>query len=181
MTYQESLQKLGETTERALLSHLQQYLAAEITLDMFTELSAVLIAAGQQQGRYAAELSFLAWLQSLGKNPVPVAAAQLDHYADTDRLRKAVQSVVGAGVIDPEQASARLGRLAYAETVEASQRSFSEVMRESGEADGWVRSLEAGACQLCEWWGRDGQEWPVDHEMPTHKGCTCTQIPIPSS
>ena len=181
MTYQESLQKLGETTERALLSHLQQYLAAEITLDMFTELSAVLIAAGQQQGRYAAELSFVSWLQSLGKNPVPVAAAQLDHYADTDRLRKAVQSVVGAGVIDPEQVSARLGRLAYAETVEASQRTFSEVMRESGEAGGWVRSLEAGACQLCEWWGRDGQEWPLDHEMPTHKGCTCTPIPIPSS
>lgn len=177
MTYQEVLQNLGETTERALVSHLQQYLDGSITLDMLTDLSVVVISTAQQQGRIAAELSFLAWLQSAGFAAEPVAAAQVAHYADTGRLRKAVGTVVGTGVLDPEVTAQRLGRLAYSEAVESSQAAFAEAMRESGKVEGWTRGLEPGACELCRWWSREGRVWPVDHTMPTHKGCTCTPVP----
>ena len=43
---------------------------------------------------------------------------------------------------------------------------------------GWTRGLNSGACQLCQWWSRDRQVWPLDHRMPTHKGCGCYPVPV---
>lgn len=177
MTYQETLQNLGETTERSVIARLREYTAGRITLDTLTELAVTVIAAAQQQGRYAAELSLVAWLQAAGHPARPVAAPQLDHYADPQRLRKAIGTIVDTGVLDPDVTERRMARLAYSETVESSQAAFGQAMRKSGVVNGWVRGLEPRACELCRWWARDGRVWPVDHTMPTHKGCTCTPIP----
>ena len=50
-------------------------------------------------------------------------------------------------------------------------------MSRSQLVEGWTRSV-SGACQLCNWWSRDGRVWPKDHTMPRHKGCRCTQNPV---
>ncbi|QLY27972.1 hypothetical protein H0264_21385 [Nocardia huaxiensis] len=55
---------------------------------------------------------------------------------------------------------------------------FNQAMKQNDRVTGWVRELEPGACQLCTWWWRDGQVWHKDHEMPTHKGCTCVANPV---
>ena len=176
MSYQDALERLGTTAERSILAELGRYTSGQISLDTFVDLAATVVALGQQQGRLAAELAVLAWLQSIGAAPVPVAAPPIEHYMDSKRVRDAIWTVVGSGA--QEQLEMRLGRLAHAETVESSQRAFNEALQRSGLAEGWIRGLEAGACQLCRWWWREGQAWPVDHVMPTHKGCTCTPIPV---
>lgn len=176
MSYQDALERLGTTAEKSILAELGRYTSGQISLDMFVDLAATVVALGQQQGRLAAELAVLAWLQSIGAAPVPVAAPPIEHYMNSRRVRDAIWTVVGSGA--QEQLEHRLGRLAHAETVESSQRAFNEALARSGLAEGWIRGLESGACQLCRWWWREGQAWPVDHVMPTHKGCTCTPIPV---
>lgn len=176
MTYQEALTRLGESTERAVLAELQNYYAGVISLDQFVDLAGTVVMLGQQQGRIAAELSLVAWLQGIGAAADPIAAAPLAHFQDHGRIRDALWTITAGGGND--QVKNRLSRMAYSETVESSQRAFLEALKESNHAGGWVRGLEPGACQLCRWWSRDGQEWPVDHVMPTHPGCTCTPIPV---
>lgn len=178
MSYQEILDNIGATTERALVREYKRFLAGEISAKTFTDLGVVLIGTGQAQGRMAAEVALMSWLQeTVTSTAVPVAAKALEHYQDLDRLERALGTVLTTGALDAETIEKQLGRLAYAETVEASQRAFQEGMKKSDQVGGWIRGLEPNSCQLCQWWSRDGQVWPVDHQMPTHKGCTCTPIP----
>lgn len=178
MSYQEALDNIGKTTERALVSSYQRVVAGAMSMALFQDLAVTLIALGQAQGRMAAEVSFLAWLQAtIGADALPVAAAPLPHYRDEKRLRKAIVTVTEKGDLDQAAVESQLGRLAFAETVESSQRAFGEAMEQSPHAESWVRGLEPKACELCVWWWRDGRVWPKSHSMPTHKGCTCTPIP----
>lgn len=179
MTYQEALQRLGETTERSLLSLFGQYRSGMLTHDQFIRLGAQVIGVAHQQGRMVAELSLLSWLRTVDPEAVPVAAPAHDHYTDVARLERALQTTAPAAGDDAAaaEASRRLGRLAYAESVESSQQAFHEGMLRTALVEGWTRGLEPDACQLCRWWWREGQVWPKEHRMPTHKGCTCTPIP----
>lgn len=177
MSYQQALENLGKTTERAVLRDFGSYLDDRITLQTFVELSTVTISAAQQQGRYAAELALMSWLQAAGLEPVPAAAPVIEHYADSERVRTGLNTIVSLGVIDPDHVGNQLRRIAYAETVESSQQSFSEILRRSEYVDGWTRATEADACELCEHWARGGKTFGTDQPMPTHKGCTCTQVP----
>lgn len=182
MTYQEALQRLGETTERSLLSLFGQYRSGMLTHDHFIRLGAQVIDLAHQQGRMVAEVSLLSWLRTVDPEAVPVAAPAHDHYSDVARLERAMQTTVPspaatAGDDAAAEAARRLGRLAYAESVESSQQAFHEGMLRTALVEGWTRGLEPGACQLCRWWWREGQVWPKEHRMPTHKGCTCTPIP----
>lgn len=178
MTYMEALEKLGKTTEREIRRLFGLYLGAEITSSLFVELGTVAVSLGQQQGRYMAELSLLSWLDAHKGSAKPVAAKPIEHYQDSDRVRKGLETVIADGVVDPDETARRLERLAFSETVESSQRSFGAAMAKAPEVKGWVRGLEPDACELCNWWSRDGRVWPADHTMPTHKGCVCTPIPM---
>lgn len=177
MTYMDALEKLGRTTEREIRRLFGLYLGAEISANLFVDLGTVAVSLGQQQGRYMAELSLLSWLEAHKGSARPVAAAPIEHYQDSNRVRKGLETVIGDGIIDPDETARRLERLAFAETVESSQRSFGAAMAKAPEVKGWTRGLEPDACQLCNWWSRDGRVWPADHTMPTHKGCTCTPVP----
>src|SRR5699024_2639931 len=98
MSYQDALEQLGSTAERSILNELRRYTSGQISLDTFVDLAATIVALGQQQGRMAAEVSLLAWLQSIGAAAVPVAAPPIDHYMNSDRVRDAIWTVVGTGV-----------------------------------------------------------------------------------
>lgn len=177
MTYMDALRNLGQSAERELNRLLDQYVSGAITSALLVELGTVAVSLGQQQGRLMAEIAMLSWLEAHGHAAVPVAAARIEHYADSGRVRRGIETIMAAGVLDPDVTGQRLSRLAHAETVESSQQSFGQIMKESPHVSGWVRGLEPKACELCRWWDRDGTIWPTDHTMPTHKGCVCTPIP----
>lgn len=177
MTYMDALAQLGDSTEREVSRLFALYTAGAVTRDQFVDLATVSISLGQQQGRVMAEVSLLAWLDAAGLPPVPVAAAPIAHYTDSDRVRRGLGTIMADGVLDPDVTEKRLRRLGHAETVEASQQSFGKSMQQSPYVSGWTRGLEPKACELCRWWDRDGTIWPTDHTMPTHKGCVCTPIP----
>ena len=77
-----------------------------------------------------------------------------------------------------EVPEAIIARLARAETFTAGQSAYSDGIASSPHTKGWIRGLEPDACQLCRWWWREGRVWPKAHPMPTHKGCTCSPIPV---
>ena len=177
MSYMESLERLGDSTEREVSRLFSLYTAGSVTRDEFVDLATVAVSLGQQQGRAMAEVSLLAWLDAAGVVASPVAAQPIAHYTDSERVRKALHTVMGAGVLEPDVIEKQLRRLSFSETVESSQRAFAKAMHESGQVEGWTRGVETGACELCIWWEADGRVWPTEHSMPTHKGCVCTPIP----
>lgn len=177
MSYMDALGNLGRTTERELVRLLGLYTAGQLMATQFVDLATVAVSLGQQQGRIMAEVALMAWLEASGKRVEPVAAPKLQHYADSDRVRRGLETIVAAGVLDPADTEMRVKRFGYSETVESSQRAFGQAMQDSGQVTGWTRGLEPDACELCQWWSRDGRVWPVEHSMPTHKGCICTPIP----
>ena len=112
--------------------------------------------------------------------PLPkVPAAALAHGLDRNRLTDAMGTVIGR--IDPEDAetvavaSRAVSQVAAAEAMESARSVFRAAVTGTGRVRGWVRQTEADACELCDWWARDGKVWPVDHDMPTHPGCACAQ------
>lgn len=109
---------------------------------------------------------------------VPMTAVA--HELDRDRLAQAVLTILSraepADVVAGAVITARaVHRLARSEAVQAGQRTFHRTMSRARSVKGWTRVPEPDACELCEWWARDGRVWPRDHAMPTHKGCTCAQ------
>lgn len=175
MSYQEVLENLGETTSREVLARLRDYEQGRITAEQFTAMAVTVIALANEQGRIAAELSYSAWLQAAGYEPIPAAAEPIGHYRNTDRLTKAVETVRTGPA---ETVETRLDRLARSESVESSQRSFGHAMKKDGRAAGWQRGLDAKPCGLCREWHLGGKVWPISVGMPTHKGCTCNQVPV---
>lgn len=102
------------------------------------------------------------------------AFEQYSGIADVRRLQAAVTTALE----DNDRAAMRLERLTRAEVVQSGQQGLQTAMIESPYVVGWQRELEKDACELCQWWAREGRVWPVDHVMPTHKGCACTPSPV---
>lgn len=80
---------------------------------------------------------------------------------------------------EPEDAGMRLERLARSEVFTAAQNATTEALTKRkdkrGRYVGWVRQLEPGHCQLCEWWSREGRVFPKNHKMASHPNCNCVQ------
>ena len=133
------------------------------------------MAGANTQAAALADLSLSASVSVALRRPVaPLGLLPPD--GDADRLLKAAGTLQRAARRDARP-RARVGRLARAEPLETAARTYSAGMTRSEHVTGWVRNVSGDACQLCTWWARDGRVWPADHEMPTHKGCTCTPNP----
>ncbi|MGO4491146.1 hypothetical protein AB4Y86_03485 [Arthrobacter sp. 2YAF22_2] len=176
-TYEDTIKGLGAGAESIILQLWQAVQDGRLGLDDFHDIAAQAIALANQQGRAAAELALSGFLTAAtGEVVIPgtilVAAAD-----DTARLAKAMQTITASKLDTIMQ----LARIAKSEPMEAAARQFSEGIARSPKTTGWVRGLEGDACQLCTWWWREGQVWPKDHPMPTHKGCACTPIPTVST
>lgn len=104
-------------------------------------------------------------------NPL-ISKSLRDAVEDRERLAMAVGTILAG---DPDDTAMRLGRLALSEAIEFARGTTGTYMRESEQVGGWVRELDSDPCQLCQWWSRDGRVWPVEHDMPVHKGCACAQ------
>lgn len=175
MSYEDTLRELGGETAARVLALYELVERGDLTLPEFRELAAVILAAANARGVTLAELSLYAFLaQAIGTPAPAVGVPPTPHQIDADRLTRALVTITESELDTRMQ----LDRLARSEPVEASQRAYGEAMDRSPRVSGWVRNLESGACQLCQWWSRDGRVWPTDHRMPTHKGCHCTPTPV---
>ena len=170
-TYEETVKNLGEGTARVVGQLWAAVDRGDLPPGDFRDLAARLIAVANERGRAVAELTLQAYLSAAtGTVTAPTAGPLVD---DAPRLVKALETVAESHLDTDMQ----LHRLAVAEPLRAAARAFSAGVAREPLVNGWVRGLEADACQLCRWWWREGRVWPSAHPMPTHPGCTCAPIP----
>lgn len=116
----------------------------------------------------------------------PVSSDEVDRWTDPDRLEKAVNTILRSqededdtprssqGMGERPGPENRLERLGRSEVAETGQNALHAALQTTEGVEGWRREMEPGACQLCQWWWREGRIWPKAHPMPKHKGCECT-------
>ena len=173
MTYEATLKRLSDNSKDILLKAWAAVERGSLPRDVFPNIAAEVVAIANERGRAAAEIALNGYMiAAVGAvTPPVVVAAVVD---DRDRLQKAF-----ATILDSDQdITMQLERIGVAEPLEAAADRMSEGIQQDQRVKGWVREMEADACQLCRWWWREGREWPSEHPMPTHKGCTCTQLPV---
>ena len=172
--YETTLRTIGRTLGLWLDRLWQQYTAGELDRAAFVELCELLVTISNGQAATLARQSFTAYVTvEYGAPPAPVTAEPPAYMLDPKRVRRAVSTILS----DPERAPQRLERLAMNEPIQTATSTFQTAGREAG-AKRWVRGLDADPCQLCRWWHRDGQSWPMSHTMPRHKGCACIPLPV---
>lgn len=176
MSYRDELIALGAKSEEILIDIYRRYVEGLIDRETAVTIIADVLAAANSRAVALADVALAAQLMVDVQAPVATAGI-VRPISDSDRLVKAVNTllVVAEASDVPESIVARIAR---AEPYEASQRAFSTAVEKSGITKGWIRNLEKGGCQLCQWWWRDGRVWPKAHPMPTHKGCVCHPIPV---
>jgi hypothetical protein len=142
------------------------------TGDEFTTIAAELIALARVQGAIAAQATLRAYIEAAAGHPV--ASPGLTIHADMARMTKAVGTILdGDG-----NTLMQLIRLAMNEPLDAAAQAYHDAMTETAVVSGWRRGLNSAACQLCQWWWREGRVWQKTHKMPRHPGCTCHQLPV---
>lgn len=183
MTYQDELEAQAEAVADQVLAALAAYAAGTLTADALAAVVSAFIAAGNSGAAVLADLSLAAAVTTATGTPAaPLGIGRPD--TDPARLAQAVSTILTdldrQRATDPDAAlttaQTRFLRLAESEIKEAGARAYSEAVSKSRSVTGWTRGLRADACQLCRWWSREGRVWAADHTMPTHKGCTCSQI-----
>ncbi|QVI29935.1 hypothetical protein MN2019_11950 [Mycolicibacterium neoaurum] len=136
---------------------------------------AVRLAALLQRSNATARTLADAWtsrqVETITGQPAP--ARGLLPADDSDRLLKAAKTALE----DRDTALDRVERLGRSEPLQTAQTSVTEALtgRPAGRGGylGWVRQLNAGACEVCQRWERNGRVWPADHYMPRHPNCAC--------
>ena len=165
--FQAMIAGLADDVARVVLD-IWERLQAHLT-DIVTALDAIVAAINRANAVATglADVSVSAQIEVLSGTPtLPSAVAPVD---DTERLTKAVRTIADS---DSDTAM-QLSRLARSEPLDTAQRVTLDAMAAQDAVSGWVRQLNAEACELCRWWARDGRVWPKDHKFPRHPGCNC--------
>lgn len=188
------MQELGNRSQSRASELKALYLSGDLARDDFVDLLAEVIAEHNAEGVIKGRAVLGDYLeqptaaQKVAEAPAVAADVPAEHkgltvatnasverhYVKSDRLRKAITTILDTGQVEGE----RVERLAHTEPIESVQKGFQSSMTESKSVMGWVRQLDADPCELCTWWERDGQTWPADHQMPTHPGCACIPVPV---
>lgn len=185
--FEELLGPLSASTERRVSVLVAAYLDTDqtITLDELVGGVADTISASRSQARLNALALVQEAVETLRGTTYLLGstAAQngLESAQAAAKLTAVIHDVVTDGQDNAESLDMRLTRLARGEITHAAQDTTHEALAAEPAVDGWVRDLDAGACQLCQWWSRDGRVWDTGHQMPTHKGCSCRQLPVVGS
>ena len=174
--YEDTVRKIGSNLGRFLTARWGRYTSGEIDMDEFLDLGTILVTVGNQQAASVARLSLAAFVaEKTGRPLEPATAEPAAYMVDEKRIRGGLSTVTaGAAAI----VTSRLERLATNEPLQTATDAYKGSMREVPGVEKWVRGLDANPCELCSWWHRDGQAWPVSHDMPRHKGCACVPLPV---
>lgn len=183
MSYDDTLEELGETVSGQLVTLYEQTLEGRYTLEQFAQLGGILLEVATGEARIVGRLAFIGWLrEAFG---IPAAAAvftdgpMMKDSAESARLAGALETILRESTAPGSDPTGRFRRLARAETADAGHDGYRfEFDTAHPEVTGWRRALNSGACELCRHWAHDGRIWPKDHPMPRHNGCTCVELPI---
>lgn len=171
MTFEGLLESIiGDTTAKAdrLLGLWE---AGDIDDDMFAGTLVTLVDQSRGRSSRAALDVLRTYIETALAAPAVVTPIVTEPAAE--RLGKAVATILGSDLDTRMQVE----RLATGETLDAAHRTYSDTMAADPHVSGWTRGLNSGACQLCQWWARDGRVWQSTHPMPTHTGCKCHPVP----
>ncbi|WP_353107739.1 hypothetical protein [Gordonia sp. (in: high G+C Gram-positive bacteria)] len=175
MAYRDTLRQLADDTERQVLTVYRSWLDGLLDQTETIRMIAYLIAQANGRARSLADMAMALQIMVQLDEAVPVPG--VDYPDDTPRLLKSASTVLGTAEASevPEKIVARLAR---SEPLEAAASAATDSMVRSGLTKGWVRDKSTNACQLCEWWWREGRVWPAEHPFQHHKGCTCSPKPV---
>lgn len=176
MKFQDLLDQLGRRAKRDAEEIANRYLAGGYeSLDEAAEALALVVRSHNIQGSVLGEASCREILTGLGDSTFhKITPGTLDHWEDHARLSAAAITALSV----EDSAVMASGRLALGEVIAVSQKAYAGILEQSSAVEGFKRGLEKDACQLCRWWWREGRVWPKWYTMPTHVGCTCTQVPV---
>lgn len=180
LNFEETLDLLGTSTAGNLLHLLDLWQSDYISQATFKELAADTLDLATRQGTYYGQLSY-AEIVALYHDTAPDYTGVIDPSEQAgqprEQLDKALQTLIDEEAGEGGDLDMRLERLGYSVAVDSVQDSYQRELQRDSEVSGWVRGLDAGACQLCQYWYRGGRIWPRDHPMPKHPGCKCQQVP----
>ena len=176
MSYHATLAKLTDRTEQQVLATFTRWKEGKFSEDQFVQLVAAFIASANGRAVALADLALAAEL-SVQLRALEPALGIASAANDQARLTKGAATLAVASNAG-EDITERLTRFAFAEASSAAANAWSDGIARSEKVTGWVRKLDPDPCQLCVWWAREGQVWPKDHKMPTHKGDQCTPKPV---
>ena len=176
MNFQELLEQLGLRAKSDAEDIANRYLAGGYaSVDEAAEALSLVVRSHNIQGIVLGEASCREILTNLGDSTFhKITPGALDHWEDHARLSAAARTALSVD----DAAVMASGRLALGEVITVSQKAYAEILKQSSAVEGFKRGLEKDACQLCKWWWREGRVWPKWYTMPTHVGCTCTQVPV---
>lgn len=180
MTYRDTLTTLAGSTEDKVSRVYELYEAGQISAEEAQAVIATIITKSNVRAASLAALSLAATLSIKTSVAVPVTAAPALPSTKPQKIRSLNQAVATIFQTPEREADAvmRIKRLARVEPLETGAKAYAEEIAHSGRVTGWVRQMDSNPCQLCRWWHRDGQVWPKNHRMPTHKGCSCFPQPV---
>ncbi|WP_347957090.1 hypothetical protein [Gordonia aichiensis] len=175
MAYRDTLQALAAESEQTILAAYHSYLEGLLDREETVRIIAHLIAEANGRARSLADMAMAAQMMIELQEPLPVSG--VPYPDDVPRLTKAADTVLTVAEAS-EVPEAIVARLARSEPLEAAAEAATDAMVRSGLTKGWIREKSANACQLCEWWWREGRVWPAEHPFQHHKGCTCSPRPV---
>lgn len=151
------------------------YLADSLRRDQAVALLTTTTLVGAARGAALADSHF-AW--SVAKEyGAPVAALGLTALIESPKVQQIIDNLLDTA---EEQITTRVRRFTGSQVTYAAASTYSRAVEKSPFTNGWTRELEPKACELCEWWARNGRVWPKTHYMPTHHGCRCRPAPVVS-
>ena len=174
--YESTVRKIGSNVGRFLAALWSRYTSREIDLDEFLDLATILVTVGNQQAASVARLSLAAFVaETTGRPFQPATTEPAAYMVDDERIRRGLAKITTGR---PAATVSRLERLATNEPLQTATNVFESAMHDVPGVKRWVRGMDANPCQLCRWWWRNGQSWPLSHSMPRHKGCACVPLPV---
>lgn len=175
LRFEDMLERLGDQGRKALLDTYSIYQQGLIDADTFKSVASELLEHIADVGANYGRLSYQE-LISFMTDTLPEVSSQVGSASavESSKVSQSLQTILEG---DPDQIVTRLERLGYVLPIEETQRGYGDELQRDPRVEGWRRGMDNGACQLCQWWWREGRIWPKRHPFQTHKGCKCQQIP----
>lgn len=173
--FEDVLQRLGEQGQAALRDSYRLWQEGYISRDTFEDVSQYLLEYVNEQSAVYGRMSYAALSQEMtGRVP---ELSRVVAGAGATRLRIAAKSLETVLASDPATIEGKLERLGNNMPMQTAQLAYEEELKSDTAVEGWTRGMNDDACQLCQWWYRDGRIWPKEHSFQTHSGCRCQQVP----
>ncbi|WP_432789319.1 hypothetical protein QYM46_13400 [Brevibacterium sp. K11IcPPYGO002] len=171
MSFETALNSLSGQVRARAEKLLDAFESGQISQGTFITAMADVVGQARAQGATYAVSVLRDYVETALQAPVAVSPAMPP--ADLKRLEGAVVTILGSD----QDTRMQIVRLATGETLDAAHQAYGESMEKLPMVKGWTRGVDSQACELCQWWGRDGRVFRPDHVMPRHKGCVCHPVP----